>query len=300
MQLVLPGRLMRLRPDVCHFTNGLAPMANPFPTVVTVHDLTVWRFPEHHFTRRLLVMKALLPIAVRRAAAVIAVSESTKNDIVDILGARADKVHVVHEGVAGSFRPLEKGQLDDLRSRLALPDRFVLHVGTIEPRKNLVRLLEAFAEVSRGLPHHLVLAGRRGWKYSDVDSSVERLGLTSVVHFLGYVPENDLVALYNLADALVYPSLYEGFGLPALEAMACGAPVIASDRGGLGEVVGAAAEHVDPESTASIAQALRRVLTDQERSAELRAEGFKRAGGFRWSRAAQETRTVYEQIIRAT
>ena len=188
-----------------------------------------------------------------------------------------------------------------LSQRYGLPDRFLLHVGTIEPRKNLVRLLEALARLRRseGLDHGLVLVGHRGWKDEEVFAPVERLALEDAAQFLGYVPVADLVALYNRAQALVYPSLYEGFGLPVLEAMACGTPVVASSSSSLREVAGSAAEFVDPNSVRGIAAGVRRVLLDADRREELRALGLAQAARFSWDTAAQQTRGIYEQVVAA-
>jgi glycosyltransferase involved in cell wall biosynthesis len=299
MQAVLPWQLARLGTDVCHFTNSVAPWRTPCPSIVTIHDTTLWLFPQHHPRRRLLAMRPLIPLAARRANAVIAVSESAKRDIVRILKVPAQRVHVVYEAPTACFRPLTAGPaLEDLRRRYGLPERFVLHVGTLEPRKNLVRLLEACAQWWRGgnRSHALVLAGGRGWQDRAIFDAVERLDLGGMVHILGYVPTQALVGLYNLADALVFPSLYEGFGLPVVEAMACGTPVITSRNGSLEEVAGTAAEFVDATSVDSIACGLRRVLLDANRQAELRVQGPLRASIFSWARAAAQTRQVYQRV----
>ncbi len=303
MQTVLPWQIKRLNIELCHFTNSVAPLLAPCPTVVTIHDMTLWLFPQHHNRRRLASMRPLIPWTARRAPAVIAVSHSTKADIVRILGLPADKVHVIYEAPAPCFQPIPDGQLlAAVRRQYDLPDHFVLSVGTIEPRKNLVRLVEAFAELHRAgaIRHSLIFVGNRGWKDEPVFAAVERLGLSSAVHFLGYVPRDSLVALYNLADALVFPSLYEGFGLPVVEAMACGTPVITSRNGSLGEVAADAAEFVEPTAVASIAEGMQRVLTDAGRCEELRARGLARAACFSWSSAAAQTRELYAKVLSAS
>ena len=300
MQTVLPWLLTRLRTDVCHFTNGVASLWTPCPSVVTIHDMTLWLFPQHHYRRRLLAMRPLMPLAARRATAIIAVSHSTKRDIVRILGVPESKVHVIYEAPAPCFRPLTSSpKLEEVRRRYRLPQRFVLYVGTIEPRKNLVRLLEAFAHLRQGraIPHALILAGHRGWKDETVFATVERLGVQDAVRFLGYVPEDDLVALYNLADVLVFPSLYEGFGLPVLEAMACGTPVVTSPRGSLQEVAGDAAVFVDPTEVGSIAEGLRRILKDPAEREALRARGLAHASRFTWEAAALRTWQLYHRCV---
>ncbi len=299
MQSVLPWQAGRLHLDVCHFTNNVAPLWTPCPSVVTIHDMTLWLYPEHHYAKRLLAMRPIIPLAVRRAAAIIAVSESAKHDIVRLLGVPAEKVHVVHEAAASCFRPLSPGPTQAaLRQKYSLTERFVLTVGTLEPRKNLVRLLEAFAQLRMrgGLSHTLVFVGGRGWKDGPVFEAVERLDLGHLVRFLGHVPTADLVGLYNLAEALAFPSLYEGFGLPAVEAMACGTPVLTSSCGSLAEVAGSAAQFIDPLEVESIAEGLHRVLNDAAWREDLRAKGLAQASRFSWTRAAAETLGVYRLV----
>jgi glycosyltransferase involved in cell wall biosynthesis len=301
LQLVLPWHLSRVGADVCHFTNSIASLWTPCPSVVTIHDATLWLFPKYHPRRRILAMRPLVPLAARRAKAIIAVSASTKRDLVRTLGVPAEKVHVIHEAPAPQFQPLASGSaLELVRRRYRLRAQFVLYVGTIEPRKNLMRLLEAFAMLRRRgyTSHTLVLAGTQGWAGASVQRAIERLDLEDAVCLLGYVQADDLVALYNLASALIFPSLYEGFGLPIVEAMACGTPVVSSPNGSLAEIAGDAAELVDPTVVESIAAGLRRVLGDSQRQAELRAAGLQRARQFSWQRAAAQTREVYASVLR--
>jgi len=299
MQAVMPWQAGRQRLDVCHFTNNVAPLWTPCPSVVTIHDMTLWLYPQHHYTKRLLAMRPIIPLAARRAAAIIAVSESAKQDIVRLLGVPAEKVHVVYEAAPPCFRPLPASPVQAaLRQKYGLSERFVLTVGTVEPRKNLVRLLEAFARLRKrdGLLHTLVFVGGRGWKDGPVFAAVERLDLGNLVRFLGHVPTTDLVGLYNLAEALAFPSLYEGFGLPAIEAMACGTPVITSRRGALVEVAGNAAQFVDPLEVESIAEGLHRVLCDAAWREELQVNGQAQASRFSWALAAAETLGVYRLV----
>ncbi len=299
MQTLLPWQLAHARTTVAHFTNSVAPLVAPCATVVTIHDMTLWLFPEHHYRRRLLAMRPFVPLAARRAAAVITVSHSAKADIVRILGVPQEKVHVIYEAAPPAFMPLPPDIcLEAVRARYHLPERFLLYVGTIEPRKNLVRLLEAFATLraSGRIPHDLLFVGARGWKEDPVFEAVERLGLGDKVRFMNHVPTADLVALYNLADALAFPSLYEGFGLPVVEAMACGTPVVTSEQGSLGEIAGDAAQFVDPLSVPSIAHGLEAVLAHPAWRAELRQRGLARVRDFTWRGAAAQTRQVYEAV----
>jgi glycosyltransferase involved in cell wall biosynthesis len=261
--------------------------------------MTLWLFPQYHYGLRLLSMRPFIPLAARRAAAIIAVSSVTKEDIVRILRVPPEKVHVIHEAPAASFRPIDKESARKvLHPHWTVPERFALYVGTIEPRKNLVRLLQAYARLRHGgaVPHKLVFVGQRGWKAAPVFKAVETLGLQDAVAFLGYVPRDVLVALYNLAEALVFPSLYEGFGLPVVEAMACGTPVITSRSGSLGEISDDAAEFVDPTSVESIAHALQCVLNDPARQAELRQRGLIHASRFSWEATARQTQALYRQV----
>ena len=298
MQAVLPWHLRRRGLDVCHFTNNVAPLWSPCPSVVTIHDMTLWLYPEYPGRARKLSMRPFIPPAARRAAAIITVSESARRDIVSILGVPEEKVHVIHLAPAPHFRRLEPGpKLEAVRRQHELPQRFILHVGTIEPRKNLVRLLEAFARVRQASvePCALILAGQRGWHDEAVFATAERLNLGDAIRFLGYVSPDTAVALYNLATVATFPSLYEGFGLPVIEAMKCGTPVVTTTRGSLAEVAGEAAEFVDPTDVGSIAAGLERVLNDADRRAELRARGLERAAQFSWAAVARQTRLIYAQ-----
>jgi glycosyltransferase involved in cell wall biosynthesis len=245
-------------------------------------------------------MRPFIPLAARRATAIIAVSEATKKDIVRILKVKASQVHVIHEAVSPVFRPLPPDDsLEEVRRAYNLPKRFLLYVGTIEPRKNLVRLIQAYHHLCQRQEHAhaLVFVGSPGWKCDEVFATVERLSLNGKVRFLGYVPQADLVALYNLAEAMAFPSLYEGFGLPILEAMACGTPVIASPNGSLQEVAGSAAEFVDPKNVESIADGLQHVLSNPARQEELRAKGFAQAARFSWETTARQTLALYKQAV---
>lgn len=300
MQALLPVLLSRLAADVCHFTNSVGSWWTPCPSVVTIHDTTLWLFPEYHPRRRLLTMRPFIPLGAARARAIIAVSAATKRDVVRTLKVPESKVHVVYEAPAPHFRPLARGDvLETVRRRYALPSPFVLYVGTIEPRKNLSRLLQAFELVRRdGFGSHaLVLVGSRGWHDAGILVAAERGGLNGAVRVLGRVPVDDLVALYNLADVVAFPSLYEGFGLPVVEAMACGTPVVASPNGSLAEVVGEAAELVDPYQVESIAAGLRNVLGDAGRRSALRSAGLAQAARFSWETAAAQTREIYASVL---
>jgi anaerobic magnesium-protoporphyrin IX monomethyl ester cyclase len=302
MQTIAPWLIHQAQADIAHFTNGMMPLASPVPTVVTIHDMSLALYPDTHPTRRLLLNRPLMQMAARKAAAIITVSHSAKRDIVRVYGTSPERVHVVHEAAAPVFRPItDAARLAELRQRHQLPERFVLYVGAIEPRKNLPRLLAAFAARKRAgeLPHALVCVGPYGWLSRDLGARIEALGLTRDVHFTGYVPIEDLPGLYSLAEMFVFPSLYEGFGLPALEAMACGTPVIVGRSASLTEVAGDAVDAVDPLDVDAIGDALVALGRDADRRRDRSARGLQRAAEFSWDRAARETLSVYTQVLSA-
>ncbi|MGZ5511966.1 MAG: glycosyltransferase family 4 protein [Chthoniobacterales bacterium] len=298
MQIILPYMLWHDAVDVCHFTNSVAPLCTRCPTVLTIHDMTLWLYPEYHFRKRLLAMRPFIPMAARRARAIIAVSENVKADIVRILGIPAGKVHVVYSAPSDQFRRLPPDSTSAVRRKYGLPEQFILYVGTIEPRKNLVRLLEAFASLPCR-PPTLVMVGARGWKDQEVFAAVERFGLQRSVCYLGYVPLDELIALYQSAGALIQPSLYEGFGLPVLEAMACGCPVIASDLPTLREVAKDAAVFVAPNDVTAFARAMRELALSGRSRAALSHAAAARAATFSWGRCAEATLEVYRDAVGA-
>ena len=296
MQSQAPRLLERLQPDVVHFTNGIVPMASPVPVVVTIHDMSLTLYPGYHPPRRVLLNRPLVNLAARRADAIITVSESAKRDIVRSYGLAPGRVHVVHEAAAPAFRPIhDRGELTRVRRQYGLADRFILYVGTIEPRKNLPKLIEAFARRRRrgGLTHQLVCAGPYGWLSRDIEALIDRLQVNDSVLFTGYVPFDDLAALYTLAEMFVFPSIYEGFGLPVIEAMACGTPVITGHVAALDEVAGGAVEHAEALEVEAIGDALVRLARDRDRRQALTRAGLQRAQFFSWARAARETAKVY-------
>lgn len=298
MQFVLPAVLARLRPEVCHFTNSVAPLASPCPFVITLHDMSLFLHSRTQPRKSLVLIRTLIPRVVRRAAAIIAVSHSTRDDILSVLGPPPEKVHVVYEAPGPEHRVIREGtELDRVRHRYGLSRSFVLAVGTVEPRKNLGRLVQALAEVRRrGRTEELVLIGQLGWKYRALLRQIDRLNLGNAVRFLGYVPDEDLPAVYNLASVLAFPSLYEGFGLPIVQSMACGTPVLTSNRSAMAEVGAGAALLVDPTKVDALADGLERLLADRDLREQLRAAGLSRAAEFSWSSVAARTVQLYEAI----
>jgi glycosyltransferase involved in cell wall biosynthesis len=297
MQMLLPFQLKSLGVHLAHFTNSVAPLVSPCPTIVTLHDMTLWLYPQHHYRRRLLAMRPFIPLVVQRSAAIVTVSESAKADIVRLLKVPIHKVHVVYEAADPAFRPMPPETATRLLARHRLPEQYILYVGTLEPRKNLERLVEAFAAlVADGHPHHLILAGQRGWKEAPLFATIERLGVQDRVQVLTHLPIEELVALYNRAELLAFPSLYEGFGLPVIEAMACGTAVLTSRRGSLAEIAGEAAHFVEPREVSSIHEGLQCLLTDHDYRRHLQSTGRIRAATFAWEKTAVETGHLYEQV----
>lgn len=298
-QLLLPIYLNQDNIEVQHGLGFILPLLSSTPGVVTVFDLGFVLFPSAHKPGRRFYLNTMAKISAHRAKKIIAISQSTKDDLEKLWGIPQEKVAVVYLGVDDEFfidRTQE--EIDRLRRERGLPERMILNLGTIEPRKNLSLLLSAFAQLKRnGLPHTLVIAGAPGWGAEGVYSQVEKLGLQGKVLFPGYIPSSELPLWYRAADLFVYPSLYEGFGLPPLEAMAAGSPVIVSRSSSLPEVVGGAGISVDPKNSEDLIGAVSRVLKDHQLQQELGDKGKEQARKFSWERTARETLAVYESIV---
>lgn len=297
--LAMPLLVARWRADLLH-VNYVAPPLCPCPTVVTVHDISYEFFPDFFSPRDRRMLGTLVPLSARRAARVIAVSEQTRQDLMRVYGIPGERIAVTHEAAAPGFAPVEdRATIEATCARYGIRRPYVLALGNLQPRKNIGRLVEAFALARRegNLPHQLAVAGKAQWRESEVYATVERLGLQGVVRFPGYVADEDLPALYSGADCFAYPSLYEGFGLPPLEAMACGTPVLSSHAGALREVVGDAAWVVDPTDVADIARGLLALLTDPGTARVYRERGLAHAASFSWRRLAEETLEVYRQVV---
>jgi glycosyltransferase involved in cell wall biosynthesis len=300
-QVAINRAAQRLKLDVLHDPTGVTPFSltnGRFRTIVTVHDVFAWSLPGHSSRLDTLIYKHWLPRVLPQVDAVITDSHQSKRDIIHFLPIEEEKVTVAPIGVDRHFRVLSTEEVQHVLGRYCMDVPYILYVGSIAARKNLPRLLEAYARLRNWSSNwRLVIAGTRGWKSSPVYETVERLELAGCVHFTGYVEEEDLPALYNGADLFVFPSLYEGFGLPVLEAMACGAPVVTSNTSSLPEVAGDATLLADPEDVEAITEAMRRVLADRALAKELQAKGLERAEQFTWERTARETIAVYEKVL---
>lgn len=285
----------RIKADVFHFPISAAPTLTRNNDVITVHDLTFCLFPETMTKPSRLYWDLFLRKSIHHAKHIIAVSRNTQRDIQTHFNIPADKVSVVYESVTEEFKPItDRSALEGIRYRYGLPSRFILFVGSIEPRKNLTRLLQALSILKKdGLPHKLVLVGQRGWGFAEVNAAISNLNLQEHLVVAGYVPAGDLPLLYSAADLFVYPSLYEGFGLPVLEAMSCGTPVVASTSASLPEVVGDAGLLVDPYNVDGLAEAMYLILNDADLRQALREKGLQRSRRFSLERMGRETARVY-------
>jgi len=281
-----------------HSTEHLLLPLRGVPVVLTVHDLIFKLFPSYHKPLNYWYLNLAMPLFCRRADAIIAVSKASRQDIVEQYGVDPAKIHVVYEAAAATFRPPAAEATARVRQRYGLPEQFLIHLGTVEPRKNLDRLLDALLLLRREFPRlRLVLAGARGWLVDDFFARIEREGLSDAVLPLGWVPDEELPAVIAAADLAVQPSLYEGFGLPILEHMACGQVVAASNSSSHPEVGGEAAAYFDPADVEEMAAVIGRLLADENEVQRRRELGLQQAQRFSWQRAAQETLAVYETLL---
>jgi glycosyltransferase involved in cell wall biosynthesis len=268
------------------------------PTVLTVHDLIFRYHPAHHKPLNRWYLNLTMPLYCRRASRIIAISEQTRRDLIAAYGLPPEKITVIYEAADPRFRPQSAESVAAVRARYGLPNRYLLFVGTIEPRKNLTTLLEAFSGIRNREPRtKLVIVGRKGWLYEGFFRRLRALGLEGEVLFTGFVPDEDLPALYSAADLFVFPSLYEGFGLPPLEAMACGTPVVCSNTSSLPEIVGEAALTFDPLDAEEMSATIEEALDDAALREEMREKGLRQAAKFSWEKTAQETFQVYQEVV---
>jgi len=290
---------LRLRLDLLHSPDFIPPALGSRRSVITVHDLTFLHYPQFLTAESHRYYNQQIAWAVRRADHILADSHATKADLESLLAVAPEKVTVVHLAADPGYRPQPVEEVSRVAAEYGLQPGYLLYVGTLEPRKNLPGLLEAYRALldRQATEEPLVLVGGKGWLYDEVFATVARLRLDDRVRFLHGVPDDHLPALYSGASVLVAPSFYEGFGLPPLEAMACGTPVVVADRASLPEVVGEAGLLVDPERPEEIARALARVLTEPPLRARLKEQGLIQAARFSWPKAARETLDVYRQVL---
>jgi glycosyltransferase involved in cell wall biosynthesis len=296
-QLIVPFDVARLKPDVYHSPNYIVPLALRCPVVVTVHD-TVFLDPQLQRLKSHLYLKTLTSLAVKKADRIICVSQHTLDAFCEHFPNAQSRACLIGEGVSPALKPADPLAVRRFRQAHGLPDRYILFVGTFEPRKNLARLVAAYEQAIRltDAPDHLVLCGGAGWKNADAFERIERSPLRERIHVLGYVEESELASAYTGCSVFVYPSIEEGFGLPPVEAMACGAPVVTSNRTSLPETVGGAARLVDPFDVESIADGVAELLVDEEARRRYVSAGFARAGEMSWDAVAIRTLALYKEV----
>ena len=296
----LPLHIHRAPLSIFHGTNYEIPLWNRCPTVVTIHDLSVILHAEAHPHKRVRRARRRLPFMARAATMIITASDCVKREISEHLNIRPEKIAVTRYAARRSFRPLPFSQTQKTRQRLRIEEHFILFVGTIEPRKNLITLVRAFAEIMRKtqLRPQLVIVGRSGWLMEETFACIRDSGISDRLRFTGYISEEELCALYSSCITCVYPSLYEGFGLPPLEAMACGAPVIASNVASIRETVGGAASLIAPLDVQSLAQTIAELCGNENKRRSLSVAGLQRASEFSWERTASLTLEVYDEALR--
>ncbi|MDP2726576.1 MAG: glycosyltransferase family 1 protein [Dehalococcoidia bacterium] len=286
--------------DIFHSPDYLLPPVRRGARVLTVHDLTFLVVPQYAEPKLARYLARALPNSIQQATLVLADSENTRQDLISLLRVPPEKVAVLYAGIDPSFVPVtDTAHLAKVRAKYGLDGPFILNVGTLEPRKNLEGLLRAYALLreERNLPHRLVLAGGKGWLYEGLFRIAEEQKLGEAVSFLGYVSDEDLPALLSLADVFVYPSFYEGFGLPPLEAMACGTPVVASRAPCLPEILGEAALFIDPTDHQDLAATILRVLEDSDLRQVLLARGRAQAAKYTWTASAEKALHLYRQAV---
>lgn len=289
MEACVPRAIAAIAADLAHFTNYTAPLGLERPYVVTIHDMSLALLPECSTWKMRLIVPRVLPRVARRARLVLVPSIATREDVVRLLPVDPGRVRVIPHAAPRAFAEAPAATSAD-------HPPYFLFVGNLEPRKNLARALRAFARVAPSLPgHRFLVVGRPGWKYDDVLAEIARPALAGRVELRGYVGEDELPALYRGATAFVYPSLYEGFGLPVIEAMACGAPVLTSNVSALPELAEGAAVLVDPRDETALGEALRALATDAGLRERLRAAGLARAARYSWGATADRTVEAYEE-----
>ncbi|OQA14623.1 MAG: D-inositol 3-phosphate glycosyltransferase [Chloroflexi bacterium ADurb.Bin360] len=296
-QTRLPWELVRLRASLLHAPAFVGPLWAPCPQILTILDLGFLRHPEFFRRGNRTYLHLLTRLSAKRAAAIITISKFSAQEISALLGSAPERIHVIYPGVEARFRPLPPAEVLRFRQEQNLPERFILYLGTLEPRKNLITLIHAFARL-RDPELHLVLAGGKGWLYEPLFAEVERLGLNDRVHFAGYVPAETQTLWYNAATMLAYLSSYEGFGLPVVEALACGTPVVAANSSSLPEAAGDAALLAPPHDVEAIVASMEQVLSDAALRESLRERGLRHAAHFNWQTVAQQTATIYRSLVK--
>lgn len=294
--IYIPRYIKRCESLLYHSPNYILPFGIKIPTVLTVHDLITLDYPYYCQNETVLYFKMCLKRSINKASKIITVSNQVKEDILKHFKIPNNKIEVIYHGISSIFvKTLDLSIID----KYEIPNKYILFVGNIEPKKNLGRLIKAFSllKMQQGIKHKLVIAGKKGWKYKSVFQMVKELGLKNEIVFTDYIPEKDLPALYSMADIFVFPSLYEGFGIPPLEAMACEVPVLVSNKGALPEVTGSKCLQVDPYDVKHIADKMYKLISDQNLRQKSVNDGKQWVKQFTWEQTARKTLEVYKQVI---
>ena len=295
-QLVWPWAARQHKIDLLHSMAFVSPWLSQRPLIVTVYDLSFIFYPDSFPSLQRLYLRLQTRRSVRRARHIITISESSRQDVTRVFGVPPQKITVIRPGLDPAYRILPADAVAAFRQKRGLPDHFLLHVGTLQPRKNIPLLLHALVQLDDPALH-LVLVGGKGWLFESIFQQVTTLGLQDRVTFTGYVPDAELPYWYNAADAFVFPSLYEGFGMPVVEAMACGTPVVAAASSSLPEAAGEAGLLFDPADAAELADRITAVRRDPALSATMRQKGLVQAQQFSWAKTGRETAAVYQQTL---
>jgi len=295
-QLIWPWQNWRRRVDLLHSMAFVLPFMSTKPAVVTIYDLSFLHFPDNFPAAQRFYLTGQTRRSAQKARRIITISASGKQDVHQFFNIPLHKIDVVYPGVDPMYRCLPENEVAAFRKKQGINGRFILHVGTLQPRKNIPVLLDAFAQLADPLLQ-LVLVGGKGWQFDTIFERVRSLNLVDRVRFTGYVPDDELPLWYNAADLFVLPSRYEGFGMPIVEAMACGTPVIAADNSSLPEAVGKAGLLFTPDNTAELAERITNVLDDAALLVKMRQLGMEHAQTFSWEHAGRETAVVYQKAL---
>lgn len=306
-QFAMKKERRRLKADIVHYPANIGNFTPMAQTVLTIHDLSFLRDPAWFTFSRGLYNRLAVARSARLASRIIADSQATAEDLIEFLRVDQSRIDVIPLGVDEAYRPVpNETQAEvkadvkaEVRKKYGLPESFFLFVGTLEPRKNITRIIQAWSTIADNCEYDLVIAGREGWKVESIRKAAAQSVQTARIHFTGFIEQDDLPALLATAHAFVWPSLWEGFGLPPLEAMACGVPVLTSNRSSLPEVVGDGALTVDPLSVEAIAEGMMRIAKEDGLRSELRAKGLARAAQFTWKRTAELTLDTYRKVLGA-
>ncbi|MGC8976596.1 MAG: glycosyltransferase family 4 protein [Candidatus Ratteibacteria bacterium] len=277
------------------------PFISYCPGIITVHDVSFLKHPEFFPKQLYLKLKFSLLYSLRKAKKIITCSKFSKKEIIELYHVKDEKIEVIYNGVSENFRPLKINEKTEILKKYSITKPYILSVSNLQPRKNLSRLIKAFALLVKNnekFPYILVIVGRKLWLYKDIFVLVKETNLEDKIIFTDFIPEEDLLYLYNFADVFVYPSLYEGFGLPVVEAMACGCPVITSNLSSLPEIVEDAGIIIDPYDIEEIAKAIKEVICNPELKKSLKFKGLKQSKKFSWKNTAEKTLKVYEEVLK--